>query len=188
MMMIEFKNDGVRTGAKNCAQHQCHLVHDKPPRNTVIHFDDIPRVQQQIEDVRDGRRHPATALIEKLVETLRRVGPGVRGGAVLHTVSALQDQRAQPPVLALVKLHVVEGLLGLHGVPAHHVVVHEGLGAEQTEAAGAAHHASQHVLRRFLQPMSQCVLESLIPDHDTCKKQCVIQSHDTKDVQWFKYD
>ena len=47
----------------------------------------------------------------------------------------LQQEGAEPPILALVVLQVVTRLRGRRGVLFHHVVVHEGGAAEQREAA-----------------------------------------------------
>ena len=72
-------------------------------------------------------------------------GEGVAGGGVLHPPALLQQQGAQPPVLALysdqplqphlVILHKVLRLGGNGGVGVHHILVHDGLCTEQGEAA-----------------------------------------------------
>ena len=55
--------------------------------------------------------------------------------------------------------------LGLCRVLLHYVVVHECLGAEEGEAAWRAHDTPDHVFGCLLEPMADCVLEQLVPDH-----------------------
>lgn len=86
-------------------------------------------------------------------------------------------RRKTPPLgnrtaaaLTLIVLYVVSCLAGLGGVSPHHVVVHESLATEEGEAAGATQHTANHVLRGFLQPMTNGVLEHLIPHHQACRE------------------
>ena len=55
------------------------------------------------------------------------------------------------------------------GVTSHDVVVHQRGAAEEREAAGRTQHAADHVLRRLLEPVSDRVLELLVPHHRPCK-------------------
>ena len=55
---------------------------------------------EKVDDVCHRGRHPATSLVEEFVESLRSVRVAVRGGTVLDPVSLLEDQGAQPTVLA----------------------------------------------------------------------------------------
>lgn len=47
------------------------------------------------------------------------------------------------------------------------MIVHERRAAKEREATGRAHDTAENVLGRFLQPMTNGVLELLIPDHGT---------------------
>ena len=53
------------------SQTTTDLITDVRDWNVFVDFDDVLIVGQEVEDVGDGRRHPATTLIEKLVETFR---------------------------------------------------------------------------------------------------------------------
>ena len=79
---------------------------------------------------------------------------GVTCRGVLHPPALLQEERAQPPVLALVVLHEVLGLVGHRGVRLHHVVVHHGAASEEREAARTAEDTAEHVLRGLLHPVT----------------------------------
>ncbi len=48
-----------------------HLISDVKSWDILVDFNDVFCVGQEIENVGNGGWHPATALIEKLVETLR---------------------------------------------------------------------------------------------------------------------
>ena len=129
------------------------------------YLDDVLVVGEKVHDVGDGAGHPAAPLVVELVEGLGRVREGVGGGAVLDAVALLEQQGAEPAVLALVELHVVARLARLRLVHAQHVVVDEGGAAEEREAAGRAHDAAEDVLGRLLQPVADRVLELLVPYH-----------------------
>ena len=55
------------------------------------------------------------------------------------------------------------------GVTSHDVVVHQRGAAEEREAAGWTEDAADHMLRRLLEPVSDRVLELLVPHHWPCK-------------------
>ena len=74
-------------------------------------------------------------------------------------------------MLTLVVLEEVGGLDGLGRVALHDVVVEQGRAAEETEAAGAAEHAAEHVLRRLLEPVADGVLEDLVPHQGACVRE-----------------
>lgn len=80
----------------------------------------------------------------------------------------MQNESAEPTILALVILDEVLRLGGHNRVLPHDVVVHEGLGPEQGEAAGTAKDAADRVLGGFLQPVADRVFELLVPDQWTC--------------------
>ena len=72
-------------------------------------------------------------------------------------------------ILTLIVLDVVAGLHGLSRVSPHHVVIHQRRCSEQTEATGAAQHATYHMLCRLLQPMAHSVFKLLEPHRGTCR-------------------
>ena len=144
-----------------------YLVSDVGQGDVVVDLDRALVVHQQIHDVGDGRRHPATTLVVELAESFGSVGVGIGGGRVLDPVASLQQEGAQPPVLALIVLHVMTRLVGGQRVPLHHVVVHQTLGTEQREASRTTEHAADHVFGGLLQPMADSVLEELVPHHGT---------------------
>ena len=92
-------------------------------------------------------------------------GESVGAGTVLDLPSLLQQERAQPAVLALLILDEVLRLRRLRRVHLHHVVVHERRAPEERETARTAQHAAKHVLCRLLQPVAHGVLELLVPHH-----------------------
>ena len=92
---------------------------------------------------------------------------GIAGRRVLDPPTLLQQESAEPPVLALIVLDVVKRPFGLGGVLGHHVDVHERAAPEEAEASGAAEDAAHDVLRGLLQPVADGVLELLVPDHET---------------------
>ena len=55
---------------------------------------------QEIQRVGQGGGPPSSPLVVELLELLRGVGVGVGGRVVLHPPALLQQQRAQPAVLA----------------------------------------------------------------------------------------
>lgn len=61
-------------------------------------------------------------------------------------------------------------LCGFGGVHLEDVVVHERRTPEQAETARTTQDTSEHVLRRFLQPMADGILKLLVPNHGTCHK------------------
>ena len=65
----------------------------------------------------------------------------------------------------LIILHVVSGFGTFGGVGPHHVIVHDCRTPEEGETAGTTKHAAQHVLGSLLQPVTDGVLELLIPHH-----------------------
>ena len=67
----------------------------------------------------------------------------------------------------LVKLHIVRGLQGTADVAAGHVVVHECGAAEDGEAAGTTQDTAEYMLSGLLKPVTDGVLEHLIPHHGT---------------------
>lgn len=69
--------------------------------------------------------------------------------------------------LTLIVLHVMSGLVGLCRVSSHHVVVHESFASEQREASRTTQDTTDHVLGSLLQPMTNSVLEHLVPHHQT---------------------
>ena len=154
-----------RAGADHGAEHQHGLVDDVHEGDVVVDLDGGLVVVEQVEDVGDGGRDPAPPLVEELVEALGRMGVGIRSGRVFDTIASLQKQSAKPSIFALIVLDVVHRLLRLGRVLAHHVVVHEGLGAEEAEASGTTHDTPDHMFSGLLQPMTNGILEELIPDH-----------------------
>lgn len=70
----------------------------------------------------------------------------------------------------MVVLDVVLRLRRHDGVFLHHVVVHQRLGSEQAEAAGAAEHAAEHVLGRLVKPVSDGVFKLLVPNDGPCQR------------------
>ena len=77
-----------------------HLVDDVEHGDVLVPLGDVSPALQQVDDVGHGGRRPASSLVVELVEAFRSEGVGVGGGAVFHTVALLQQQRAQPAVLA----------------------------------------------------------------------------------------
>ena len=102
-------------------------------------------------------------MLEVTVTYLWTGGEGVAGGGVLDPPALLEEESAEPPVLALVVLDVVLGERGQGGVGPHHVVAHHGPASEEREAAGTAENTAQHVLCCLLQPVTNRILELLIP-------------------------
>ena len=94
-------------------------------------------------------------------------GESIGRGRVLDPPSSLKQQGTEPTILSLIELHVVACLLRLGRIHLHHVVVHEGLGAEEGEAAGGTEDAAEHVLSGLLQPTTDGVLEHLVPLHES---------------------
>ena len=80
----------------------------------------------------------------------------------------VDEDATQCVLFTLVVLDVVSGLRRRRGVLAHHVVVHERRAAVQGEAAGRAEDTAEDVLRRLLKPVTQRVLEGLVPHQRTC--------------------
>ena len=78
-----------------------YLIPDVGKRDVVVNLDGGLVVHQQVEDVGDCGGDPAPPLVEELVEALRAVCVGVAGGRVLDPVAPLEQQGAQPTVLAL---------------------------------------------------------------------------------------
>ena len=70
-------------------------------------------------------------------------------------------------VFTLIILQRVSGFGGLGSVGPHDVVVQQGSGPEEAEAAWGTQHAAEHVLRALLQPVADGVLEPLVPHHGT---------------------
>ena len=93
-------------------------------------------------------------MLEVTVTYLWTGGEGVAGGGVLDPPSLLEEESAEPPVLALVVLHEVLGLVGHGGVGLHHVVVHHGPPSEQGETARAAENTTKYMLGGFLHPVT----------------------------------
>ena len=60
---------------------------------------------------------------------------------------------------------MVPWLSGKSRVRSHDIVIHDGLGPEQAEAARTAEDASQNVLSGLLEPVTNGVLKHLVPLH-----------------------
>lgn len=90
---------------------------------------------------------------------------GVTSSGVFDTIASLEEQCAEPTILALIVLDVVTGLVGAGRVLAHYVVVHESLATEERKAPGTTQNAADHVFGGLLQPVTNCVFEELVPHH-----------------------
>lgn len=136
--------------ADESSKHQDDLVEDVRHRDVVVDRRDSFGVGQEVEDVRHRARNPTSPLIEELVEAFWRVSKRIGRGAVLDSILLLQNQSAQPSVLALIVLHIMTGLLGFRRVPGgtsfmwiirteitfailllHHAVLHQSFSPEQ---------------------------------------------------------
>ena len=92
------EEDGTR--GDDAGRQQKQLVYDVQHGDVLVVLRRVLPVSQQVDDVGHGGRRPASSLVVELVEAFRSEGVGVGGGAVFHTVALLQQQRAQPAVLA----------------------------------------------------------------------------------------
>ena len=133
--------------------------------NVVILLHNLLVIFDEVHNIEESGGHPASPLVVELLEGEGTGCEGVAGSRVLHPPSLLEQQCAEPPVLALVVLDVVLGLAGHRGVGPHHIVVHHSAASEQGETAGTAEDTAQHVLRGLLQPVTNGVLKLLIPLH-----------------------
>ena len=76
------------------------LVEDVEEGDVVVVVGCLLPGLEKVYHIRHRGRHPATSLVEEFVESLRSIGVAVRGGTVLDPVSMLEDQGAQPTILA----------------------------------------------------------------------------------------
>ena len=106
-------------------------VADEEAADACVDPEHVAIVLEEVEQVGDGGGYPAAALVVVLVEGFWRIGLGVGGGHVADEVALLDDEGAEPSVLALVVLHVVVGLVGLGHVDGQDVVLEEGGAAQQ---------------------------------------------------------
>lgn len=75
-----------------------HLVRDVWKRDVVIDFNGLFVVHEKVHDVSHGGRHPATSLIEELIEALRTMSVSITGSRVLYSVASLEQQRTKPSI------------------------------------------------------------------------------------------
>ena len=68
-----------------------YLIEDVEHGDVLVALGDVSPALQQVDDVGHGGGRPASSLVVELVEAFRGVGERVRGGAVLHPVSLLQE-------------------------------------------------------------------------------------------------
>ena len=77
-------------GRRQHGRHEQHaLVHDVQHGDVLVDFHRLRAVLEKVDDVREGRGHPAAPLVIELVESFRGIGHGVGGRRVLHTVALL---------------------------------------------------------------------------------------------------
>lgn len=75
----------------------------------------------------------------------------------------MQQQGAKPTIFSLIVLYVVSGFVGPGRVLLHDVIVHQSFTTEERETSRTTEYATDHVLGGLLEPMTNGVLEFLVP-------------------------
>lgn len=68
----------------------------------------------------------------------------------------------------MIILYIMSRFRSCHSIFPHNVVIHQSFSSEQREASRTTEYAAGHMFSRFLQPVTNRILEYLIPCHKTC--------------------
>jgi len=71
-------------------------------------------------------------------------------------------------MLTLFKLYIMPCLGWSCRVHLNHIIIYQGSKSEETKTSRTTKHTTEDVFCSFLEPMSNCILELLVPNHRTC--------------------